>query len=464
MLNFGGPGLTARETLANLASLLQALCGGRYNLIAFDPRGTGNTVPFTCYDRAYWMQTFFEDPIAPNDPDEIPLGKLWSRGSIVSNLCAKKHSETGRMIGTTFVARDIVRVAEALGEDGLVRYWGFSYGSTLGATLISMFPDKVDKVILDGVQNPHEYYNAFADYEEWAQSDQVFSGIFQACAANPDQCSLARPGKSAADLESSVWDLFETLKRRPIPVGTLTLDNNVLRRLVSGALYTTTAWKNLTDVFDMLVSGNISEQRVLDSMGGAPSISDNDLDSNINQSAASIMPFFGIHCSDRAARAQTFDNVLPSIHRLFQISKIMGGVVSLPTITCSQWKLEPKERYRGDFHVRPRRPVLLVGNTYDGQTPLASARNVSSGFKDSVVLEVNGYGHTSLNLPSMCALKTVSSYWLNGTLPQPGTVCEVDAPPFSNITWNDLLKNSSKEEKRHLKRNADHMYPVAFNP
>lgn len=39
---------------------------------------------------------------------------------------------------------------------------GFSYGTTLGATLISMFPDKVDKVILDGVQNPHEYYNAYA--------------------------------------------------------------------------------------------------------------------------------------------------------------------------------------------------------------------------------------------------------------------------------------------------------------
>lgn len=25
-----------------------------------------------------------------------------------------------------------------------------------------MFPDKVDKVVLDGVQNPHEYYNAYA--------------------------------------------------------------------------------------------------------------------------------------------------------------------------------------------------------------------------------------------------------------------------------------------------------------
>lgn len=25
-----------------------------------------------------------------------------------------------------------------------------------------MFPDKVDKVVLDGVQNPHDYYHSYA--------------------------------------------------------------------------------------------------------------------------------------------------------------------------------------------------------------------------------------------------------------------------------------------------------------
>ena len=36
---------------------------------------------------------------------------------------------------------------------------GISYGTLLGATVISMFPDRVDKVILDGVVNAHEYYH-----------------------------------------------------------------------------------------------------------------------------------------------------------------------------------------------------------------------------------------------------------------------------------------------------------------
>ena len=32
----------------------------------------------------------------------------------------------------------------------------------MGATVASMFPDRIDKLILDGVQNPHEYYHAQA--------------------------------------------------------------------------------------------------------------------------------------------------------------------------------------------------------------------------------------------------------------------------------------------------------------
>lgn len=39
---------------------------------------------------------------------------------------------------------------------------GLSYGTTLGATAASMFPERIDRMIIDGVQNPHEYYHAHA--------------------------------------------------------------------------------------------------------------------------------------------------------------------------------------------------------------------------------------------------------------------------------------------------------------
>lgn len=36
---------------------------------------------------------------------------------------------------------------------------GMSYGSVIGAVLLAMFPQRMDKVVLDGVLNPHQYYN-----------------------------------------------------------------------------------------------------------------------------------------------------------------------------------------------------------------------------------------------------------------------------------------------------------------
>lgn len=36
---------------------------------------------------------------------------------------------------------------------------GFSYGSVLGETVAAMFPNRMDKVILDGVVNGHNYYH-----------------------------------------------------------------------------------------------------------------------------------------------------------------------------------------------------------------------------------------------------------------------------------------------------------------
>lgn len=36
---------------------------------------------------------------------------------------------------------------------------GFSYGTALGATVAAMFPERMGRVVLDGVLNPYEYYH-----------------------------------------------------------------------------------------------------------------------------------------------------------------------------------------------------------------------------------------------------------------------------------------------------------------
>lgn len=169
----------------------------------------------------------------------------------------------------------------------------------------------------------------------------------------------------------------------------LTVDGNVLHSIVANSLYSTQRWANVTTVLDMLLTGDMDEDFVLHVAGHVSPATDS---LAVNKTLALPFALSGIHCLDRAARAGTYQNFLPAIRRLLDTSKIMGGGAAALNMICAQWKLDPKERYQGDFQVRPRNPVLVIGNTYDGHTPLRSAYNVSSGFENSVVLEVNGYG------------------------------------------------------------------------
>lgn len=119
-------------------------------------RGTNNTLLFDCYasDAA---RALAPTPPAGNASDTAS-DTIWADATVFDATCAVNQNETGQFVGTAFTARDILAVVDALGEDGMVRYWGISYGTLLGATLAAMFPDKVDKVLLDGVVNAHEYY------------------------------------------------------------------------------------------------------------------------------------------------------------------------------------------------------------------------------------------------------------------------------------------------------------------
>ncbi|KAF4631629.1 hypothetical protein G7Y89_g6499 [Cudoniella acicularis] len=444
LLNFGGPGETGRDSLGLLASLLQPLSGSHYDLIAFDPRGTGNTISFSCVNNELDMATLVSEFVLGNSSD-VALGRLWARGAIDANLCFSMSNETGGLIGTAFVARDLISVVDALGEDGMLRYWGFSYGTTLGATVASMFPERIDKMILDGVQNPHQYYHSLADFEEWTISDLVFSGIFSSCVAAPDNCSLAHENKTAAELEQAVWSLMERVKYHPIPFGNFLLDYSTLKSVIVQSMYSTSSWPTLASLLDALLTGNTSaESAILISL----------ITSTAGSSEQTLQATIGIHCGDRSVRASLFDDMLPTIDRLYNTSRIMGDVTPALSMICAQWKMDAKGRYEGDFQVKTKNPALLIGNTFDGFTPLASAYNVSSGLEGSVVLEVNGYGHSSISLPSACTLKNTAAYWLNGTLPKPGTVCQVDSPPYSNITWADVLAKASGNTTRLNKRDT----------
>jgi pimeloyl-ACP methyl ester carboxylesterase len=51
-----------------------------------------------------------------------------------------------------------MQVVDAIEADGLLRFWGISYGTVLGVTLAALFPSRMERMILVGLINPIEYY------------------------------------------------------------------------------------------------------------------------------------------------------------------------------------------------------------------------------------------------------------------------------------------------------------------
>ncbi|KAK0751279.1 TAP-like protein-domain-containing protein [Schizothecium vesticola] len=456
-LNFGGPGQPTRQDAVALGPLLQVLSGGEHDLLAFDPRGTGKTARFVCTADTYYIGQMIAEMRSGDDSDTA-LRRLWERGRVDGRICQQQGNgnTTAEFIGTAFVARDMMRVAEAVDPDGLLRYWGFSYGTTLGATLAAMFPEKVDKMIIDGVQNPHDYYHSHADFEEWSDMDSSFSTFFTSCiSAGPSKCALARLGKTAAALEADVWAYFDTIRARPLAAGTSIFDLLAVKSFAVEQLRSTAFWPEFAELLAALVYSTEAQQRAyLDAL-----MSQLESEKLLGPAAFDgVQSLFGIHCGDRTVRlpAEFGEEAEATFERLRKTSRLIGDNVAHITAHCAQWPWRAKETYMGDFKVKTRRPVLVASNTRDGFTPLRSAMNVSEGLEGSGLLVVNGTGHAVLNTPSVCSFKAIAAYWKNGTLPAPGAVCE-SAPAFDGYSWANVIEETKaaglgSPEKRELYR------------
>ncbi|KAK3663717.1 hypothetical protein LTR22_005418 [Elasticomyces elasticus] len=379
--------------------------------------GLGITIPFSCYDSDLARAAAAAATPQALNASDTALGAVWAASGALAELCYENAGDVGRFVGTSFVARDIMQIVDALGEDGLLRYYGFSYGTTLGATVAAMFPDRMDKLLFDGVVNPTEYW-AGPTYQAILDTDATLSAFFASCIESPSFCPLSQISSSAIDLEHLL--------------GPNNPDNIVtyaaVKAAIVGALYFPSTWSSLSSQLFALLTANATAYAT------APAPPD-PFPPSLFPDLSGPEVLDGIACADRALRSENLTDLLPVLARFEDESWIRGdGDVAIATLHCARWKLASAERYTGSFDdVRTKHPVLIVGNTIDPATPLAGARNLSEDFKGSVLLENNGVGHTTIASPSLCVAKYVRAYFVNGTLPAVGTVCEsvTSTQPFA---------------------------------
>ncbi|KAI0543991.1 TAP-like protein-domain-containing protein [Xylaria curta] len=460
LFNFGGPGLEVRRSLAQLADMLQVVTGGEHDLIGWDPRGTANTFTFSCFADAASRGQLASQATLGNASD-VAYGQLWAAGKNYADACAEypEAQERAPLIGTSFTARDAMQIVDAIEEDGLLRYWGLSYGTDLGATLAALFPDRVEKLIIDGVFNPIQYFYERTDKEGYASADDTFSEFLRQCVATPKVCNLARnhPNATAKQLESATYDLIEELKFRPFAYNGSIVGYSELKSAIRFALYTPYTWLTLDNILDALLASPRNE-----TLAGSRIASY--LSTSLAGETIADDAGLGIECVDKAPRSNSFDVISAALDEAQSVSRLLGDTLAALVTTCAQWKLEPRERYIGGFaRVKPRKPLFVIGNTYDSATSIKSARNITETIKGSVLLEHGGFGHTSIQQPSLCTARAIQNFFRNGTLPEPNTLCKSVNPPFDfakfGPTWQDLFpqlgfESLNSTKSTHMKRNG----------
>ncbi|KAK0221345.1 TAP-like protein-domain-containing protein [Armillaria fumosa] len=426
LINPGGPGESGVAAITSLGSLFASVIGNQYDIIGFDPRGVANSIPpaqffLSVEEQSQWLANPNHWTLVANTTsDQIP--HLWASSQVLAELAKERDTGILDYISTDNAARDMLRIIEAAGQEKL-QYWGFSYGTVLGSTFAAMFPDKVERMVLDGVLDMDGYYSG--DWRnELADTDKDMQSFFDGClAAGPEACAFYAP--TSEEISNNLNSLYESLRAQPVPVVTPSfygvVDYSVLRTAVRFSLYQPYAlFSTLAEGFASLAAGNGSIIYAMQAQtsNGTSSIYDNSLDAEI-----------AISCSDALKNTDSVAQLFAYWNSIRGLSNF-ADILFTQRISCSGWKFHREGRFTGPITGNTSYPILLIGNTADPVTPLSAARKTSSAFPGSIVLTQRASGHTSLTASSTCTQAYIQAYFQNGTLPGDGTVCEVESELF----------------------------------
>ncbi|KAI8249993.1 putative hydrolase [Colletotrichum sp. SAR 10_77] len=99
-----------------------------------------------------------------------------------------------------------------------LQYIGISYGSFLGNTFASMFPERVGRIMVDGIVDAEDYTKVTWQ-KNLNDAEIVLEYFYQICYDSGDGCPIrSSSDKEAADIKSRIDTFLNALDLRPISV------------------------------------------------------------------------------------------------------------------------------------------------------------------------------------------------------------------------------------------------------
>ena len=401
MVNPGGPGFGGSSLADDAQYYFSQDIIDHFDIIAWDPRGTGESTPsVNCVDT---FDEYFGLDSPPETPDEKQA--LIDASQAFNDKCEEKSGTILPYISTKASAQDINSLRLALGEEK-VSFFGFSYGSELGTTWATMFPETVRAIVVDGAVDPNA-----SSIQEGMNQAKGFEGqlaAFLKQCSEKTTCAFHNGGNAEAAFDKLVIDIdskpLEVSKNRtPVTQG-------VLFTAVAQAMYSDYYWPQLSEA--------LNDAQLGDGKGILQLYDDYYQRNTDGTYGNELEAFLAISCLDDPGATST-EEVDSHIEEFIAAAPRLGGNFAYG-YSCALWPVKQADRVT--ITGKSAGPIVVVGTTGDPATPLSSTRKMALGLEQGILIVVDANQHTGYGANN-CVVKAVDDYLIKLIVPANELTC-----------------------------------------
>jgi pimeloyl-ACP methyl ester carboxylesterase len=405
LVNPGGPGGSGTSMASFVAEGLEPSVAAEYDIIGFDPRGVGASVPSMTCDPSFFARA------RPNYIPASPAAEqaMENRARTYAKDCEQKYGWLLPYLTTKNVARDMNQIRLAMGQSKL-SYFGYSYGTYLGQVFATLFPHQLYRMVLDSTVNPQGVW-----YADNIAQDYAFQGrqnAFLAWVAKYD--NLYKLGATQAQANKSWYEARTRLAAHPITnsagvpiIGADEYDDTMLI-----GDYDNGYWPSLAAALAAyLHTGSTAQLVTLFHQIGA-------------QSANEFAVYNAVECAD-VAWPRDWARWNTDARRVYSTAPVEAWDNLWFNAACAFWAVHgPAKPLRIGAPGLPG--ILMLQGTLDPATPYAGAQVAHRQLPTARMVVVEGGGNHGQSLaypPNHCVNGYLNRYLASGTLPSgPGLV------------------------------------------
>lgn len=387
-------GLPGTLRAARLAAAMPQEFLSRFSLVGLDRRGTGNTDPVHCVPSDVRADLVDADPRALGVEDWVDLART------AGQQCSIALETRLPALDTWRTAADVEVVRAALGVERLHAI-GRGEGARVLAVHAERHPDRVGRVVLDGLPDPNE--DAAAVLEGAAAGAEAALDAFAAdCAARG--CPL---GASARQALAEVLD--RSASEPMAGPGGLDLTPGVVLRAVHAGLADRAGWPAMAEALAAARSGAPEGLAAL----AAPLVQESE------ERPPTFDAALVVRCNDTKTRLST-EQIADTARDWNTRYPVFGALMAQWLALCGPWPVSGQPVTPVTAGAAP--PIVVLSTATDPVTPQEGTAHAVRTMATAVGVEWQGAGHGALGVSS-CATAAAQAFLSEGTVPRDGTVC-----------------------------------------